>query len=90
MTTTIKPDATTDCPPTKKKPAGTINLTPTWETAASIHLMAFESGTPAGKEAGRAGIMEMANACDTLNERVRKMATHIERLENLQRIKTEK
>lgn len=46
----------------------TISLVPSWKAAASIYIMAMEAGTPEGKEAAKAGIMEMAEKFDAYIE----------------------
>lgn len=47
-----------------KKEAGTINITPTWTTAAKIYLSVLLDGTPEGKKIAREEIMRMANLLD--------------------------
>lgn len=52
----------------KAKVIKTVKIIPTWKAAASIYIMALENGTPQGKEAGRAGIYEMAEHLDRIND----------------------
>lgn len=39
----------------------TIDITPTWQQAINIYLMALENGTEAGKKAAREGLRHMAD-----------------------------
>jgi len=41
-----------------------ISLIPNWKAAAQIYIMALENGTSTGQQAGREGIMEMAQKFD--------------------------
>lgn len=45
----------------KTKP---IDMRMTWCQAARIYIAALEDGTPKGKQAARAGLLEMARAAD--------------------------
>lgn len=45
-----------------------IDLLMNWKAAASIYVMALEAGTPAGKQAAKEGIMEMAEKFDAYIE----------------------
>ena len=45
----------------------TIDLTPTWKTAAHIYMTALVNGTAEGRQAGQAGILEMAAHLDRIN-----------------------
>lgn len=56
------------------KPAKTIELTPTWKAAARIYMAALENGTYEGKKNAEAGIMEMAEHLDRINEENKKCA----------------
>ncbi|KPL26830.1 MAG: hypothetical protein AMJ72_12345 [Acidithiobacillales bacterium SM1_46] len=44
----------------------TINLAPSWEGVAKIHLMLLENGTDEGKADARKGIIEMGKLLDQL------------------------
>jgi len=44
----------------------TIDLTPTWEGVARIHIMLIENGTDEGKRDAREGIIEMGKLIDQL------------------------
>ena len=48
----------------------TIDLTPTWETAARIYMAALEDGNEEGKAAARRGFLEMGRILDQLNDGV--------------------
>jgi hypothetical protein len=45
----------------------TIDLTPTWKTAAHIYMTALVNGTAEGRRAGQEGILEMAAHLDRIN-----------------------
>jgi len=47
-----------------------IDLTPTWETAARIYAAVLESGTGEGKTAALEGLLEMGRILDQLNQGV--------------------
>ena len=44
----------------------TIDLTPTWETAARIYSVVLEDGTEEGKRQARAGLLEMGRMIDEI------------------------
>jgi hypothetical protein len=46
----------------------TVDLTPTWETAARIYSAVLEDGTEEGKRQARAGLLEMGRILDQLNQ----------------------
>jgi hypothetical protein len=50
---------------TTSKPK-TINLAPTWEGVARIHLMLLDHGTEEGQQEARDGIIEMGKLLDQL------------------------
>lgn len=50
------------------EPTKSIRITPTWKAAARIYITALEDGTREGKEAARAGILEMAGHLDRINK----------------------
>ena len=43
-----------------------IDITPSWETAAEIYILALEHGTEAGKQAAREEILRLARNYDQL------------------------
>ena len=45
-----------------------IDLTPTWETAARIYAAVLENGTGEGKSSALAGLLEMGRILDQLND----------------------
>ena len=47
-----------------------IDLTPTWETAARIYAAVLESGTTEGKASALAGLLEMGRILDQFNQGV--------------------
>jgi plasmid stabilization system protein ParE len=47
------------------------DLTPTWETAAEIYILALEHGTEAGKAAAREEIRRLARNYDQLVEELK-------------------
>ncbi len=49
-------------------PVKTIELVPTWKAAARIYMMALVNGTHEGRKAAEAGILEMAEKLDAINE----------------------
>ena len=55
----------------------TITFQPTWKAAAGIYLLSIDAGD--GK-AGREGVMEMAAACDDLNEKITEIAAERDEL----------
>lgn len=48
----------------------TIDITPSWKTAAKFYLLMLEQGTDEGKEAGKRGLVEMAERFDTYIEQM--------------------
>jgi hypothetical protein len=48
--------------------ATNIDATPTWETVAQMCIAALDHGSPAGAEAARKTILEMARVADAYNE----------------------
>lgn len=49
---------------TDRKPAGTIDFTPTWRAIVPIIIAALEDGTDAGKQAAKAELYRMAEVAD--------------------------
>jgi len=47
-----------------------IDLTPTWETAARIYAAVLENGTGEGKSSALAGLLEMGRILDQFNQGV--------------------
>ena len=45
----------------------TVKIIPTWNAAAHIYMTALVNGTPDGRRAGQAGILEMAEHLDRIN-----------------------
>lgn len=65
-------------------PAQTLNLTPTWETAARIFAAVLENGTPEGKSSALEGLLEMGRILDQFNQGVsRKDIQAARRAENV-------
>lgn len=49
------------------KTTGTIDLTPTWESAMPLLLIVLEDGTAEGKKAAREELMRLARDVDKAN-----------------------
>jgi hypothetical protein len=53
-----------------KRPAGKIDLTPTWKGVLPIIIAALEDGTPEGKRLAKLELAQMAKAADLYNASV--------------------
>lgn len=51
-----------------KKPAGTIDLTPTWRAILPILILALTDGTETGRKIAREELARMADAADAYNK----------------------
>jgi len=57
---------------TVKRPAGTIDLTPTWAGVLPLLLVAFTDGTDESKKMAKEELLRMAKAADAYNASVKK------------------